>query len=52
MLTKVCLNLNGAQSVRIQKGTTEFKIVSNKYQFHSKFMLILSVKEKLRSRSV
>ena len=52
VLTKVCLNLNGAQSVRIQKGTIEFKIVSNKYQFHSKFMLILSVKEKLRSRSV
>ena len=25
MLTKVCLNLNGAQPVRIQKGTIEFK---------------------------
>ena len=25
VLTKVCLNLNGAQPVRIQKGTIEFK---------------------------
>ena len=52
VLTKVCLNLNGAQSVRIKKEQLSLKIVSNKYQFHSKFMLILSVKEKLRSRSV
>ena len=38
---EVCLSINGAQSVRLEKGTT--KIVSNKYQFHIKLMLILSV---------
>ena len=36
---KVCLSINGAQSVILEKET----IVSNKYQFHLKFMLILSV---------
>ena len=39
---KVWLSINGAQSVSLEKGTTEFKN-SNKYQFHLKFMLILSV---------
>ena len=38
---EVCLSINGAQSVRLEKGPT--KIVSNKYQFHIKLMLILSV---------
>ena len=45
MLTerKVCLSINdGAQSVRLEKGTIEFKKFFN-YQFHSNFMLILSV---------
>ena len=40
---KVCLSINGTQSVRLEKGTIELKIISKKYQFHSKFMLILSV---------
>ena len=40
---EVCLSMNGAQSVRLEKGTTGFKIISRKYQFHLKFMLILSV---------
>ena len=40
---KVCLSINGAQYVRLEKGTIKFKNYFNKYQFHSKFMLILSV---------
>ena len=36
---KVCLSINDAQFVILEKGT----IVSNKYQFHLKCMLILSV---------
>ena len=40
---KVCLSINGAQSARLGKETIEFKNISNKYQFHLKFMLILSV---------
>ena len=40
---KVCLSINGAQSARLGKGTIEFKNISNKYQFHLKVMLILSV---------
>ena len=40
---KVCLSINGAQSVRLEKGTIEFKNYFNKYQFYSKFMLILTV---------
>ena len=46
VLTKhieVCLSINGAQSVRLEKRTIGFKIISNKNQFHLKFMLILSV---------
>ena len=42
-LKEVCLSINGAQSVRLKKGTIAFKIISKKYQFHLKFMLILSV---------
>ena len=46
VLTKhkeVCLSINGGQSVRLEKGTMSLKIISNKYQLHLKFMLILSV---------
>ena len=40
---KVCLSINDdAQSVRLEKRTIKFKNYFN-YQFHSKFMLILSV---------
>ena len=38
-----CLSINGAQSVRLEKGAMSLKIISNKYQFHLKFMLILSL---------
>ena len=41
VLTKheeVCLSNNGAQSARLK-----IEFISNKYQFHLKFMLILSV---------
>ena len=44
---EVCLSINGPQSVRFEKGTIEFKIISNKHQFHSKFMLTLSIIEKV-----
>ena len=40
---KVCLKINGEQAVTLEKGRIEFKIILNKYQFHLKFMLILSV---------
>ena len=40
---EACLSINGAQSVRLEKGTIEFKNYFNKYQFYSKFMLILTV---------
>ena len=42
-LKEVCLRINAAQFVRLEKGKIELKIISNKYQFHLKFMLILSV---------
>ena len=35
----VCLSINGAQSVKLEKG----KMLLNKYKFHSKIILILSV---------
>ena len=38
-----CLSINGVQSVKVEEGTTELKIISNKYQFHLKFMSILNV---------
>ena len=40
---EICLSINVPQSVRLEKGTIESKIVLNKYQFHLKCMLILSV---------
>ena len=40
---KICLSIISAQSVRLEKGPIEFKISSNKYQFHLKFIQILSV---------
>ena len=46
MLTEhkeVCLSISGAQSVKSEKGTIEFKNHFKKYQPHLKFMLILSV---------
>ena len=40
---EVCLSINGAQTVRLQKGTIEFKTHFKQIQFHLKFMQILSV---------
>ena len=40
---EICLSINGAQSVRLEKEELSLKIISNKYQFYLKFMLILSV---------
>ena len=40
---KDCLSINGAQSVRFEKEQLSSKIILNKYQFHLKFMLTLSV---------
>ena len=46
VLTKhkeTCLSINGLQSVRLEKGAIELKIISKKYQFNLKFILILSL---------
>ena len=40
---KVSLSINVAQPVRLEKGKLSLKIISNKYQFHLKFIMILSV---------
>ena len=40
---KVCLSINGAQYVRLEKGTIEFKNYSKQIPVPSTFMLILSV---------
>ena len=38
-----CLSINGVQSVKVEEEIIEFKNYFNKYQFYSKFMLLLSV---------
>ena len=38
-----CLSINGQQSINLEKEQLSLKINSNSYQFHLKFMLILSV---------
>ena len=41
---KVCLSINGAQSVTLKKKEQlSLKIISNKYQVHLKFILSLNV---------
>ena len=40
---KVCLSINGAQSVKSEKGTIEFKNYFKQNQLHLTFVLILSV---------
>ena len=37
------LSINGKQSAKLEEGMVEFENFFNKYQFHLKFMLILSV---------
>ena len=46
VLTKhkeVCLSINGAQSIRLEKEKRNLKIILNKYQLHLNFLPILSV---------
>ena len=38
-----CLTISGKQPVILEKGIIEFENILNKYQFHLKFMLILSI---------
>ena len=38
-----CLSINGQQSINLEIGTIELKIILNSYQLHLKFMLILSL---------
>ena len=40
---KVCLSINGAQSVRLEEEQLSLKVILNKCQFRLKSMLILSV---------
>ena len=40
---KVCLSINGAQSVRLEGEQLSLKVILNKCQFRLKSMLILSV---------
>ena len=42
-----CLSINGKKTVQLDVGTIKFKIISNKYLFPLKFMLILSVIQKV-----
>ena len=38
-----CLSISGQQSTNLEKGTIQFRNYLKNYQFHLKFMLILSV---------
>ena len=38
-----CLSINSKESVKVKEGTIEFEKYSKQYQYHLKFMLILSV---------
>ena len=38
-----CLSINVQQSINLEKGKLNLKVILNSYQFHLKFMLILSV---------
>ena len=40
---KECLSINGKQSVKLEEEIIELENYLNKYQFHLKFMLILSL---------
>ena len=40
---KDCLSVDGVQPVKLEEGAIELEIILNKYQFHLKFMVILSV---------
>ena len=49
---EVSLSINGAQSVRLEKGTVAFKIFLNKYKFYLKFVQILSVNQCITSAEI
>ena len=38
-----CLSINVQQSINLEKGKLNLKVILNSYQFHLKFMLILNV---------
>ena len=40
---EVCVRINDAQSVKLENRTINLRMLLNKYKFHSKFILILSV---------
>ena len=42
---EVSLSINGAKSVRLEKGTVVFKKFKKKYKFYLKFVQILSVNQ-------
>ena len=42
---EVCLSINGAQSVRLEEETIELERILNKYQFHSKFILMFECRK-------
>ena len=45
---EVCLSINGAQYVKLKKEASKLKNALNKYKFHSKCILILSVFKQCR----
>ena len=45
---EVCLSINGAQYVKLEKEASKLKNALNKYKFHSKCILILSVFKQCR----
>ena len=49
---EVSLSINGAQSVRLEKGTVAFKKFLNKYKFYLKFVQILSVNQCITSAEI
>ena len=49
---EVSLSINGAQSVRLEKGTVAFKNFLNKYKFYLKFVQILSVNQCITSAEI
>ena len=49
---EVSLNVNGAQSVRLEKGTVVFKFFLKKYKFYLKFVQILSVSQCITSAEI
>ena len=49
---EVSLSINGAKSVRLEKGTVVFKKFKKKYKFYLKFVQILSVNQCITSAEI